>query len=115
MSRRKVTLLTQHRMRNRVVVQAGDMPQADRKIRYRLTIGSKECAALSRMLVRVDVDMESRLNSRDTALHLHLHTIASTTYNLQAILLRELDHSVVILLCGTKPRSELRHGKEVPV
>ena len=98
-----------------VVVKSRDVPERDGQIHLGLSVGRKECAAFSGMLVVVHVDVEGALNVLDRPRYMHVEAIGRAAADREAVRQRPIDHGIVVLLRGTKPLSELRHGEELPV
>ena len=115
MGRCIVALLDEHRMRDGVVVQTGDVPEVERQVRRRLAIRGIEGAVLGGVLIGAHAHMEGSLDGRNGAFDLHIHAIACAADYAEAIHLREANDRVIVFLAGTKLRGKLRHGKEVPV
>ena len=67
MSLRVVALLNEHRMRDGVVVQAGDVPEAERQVYRRLPVWTEKGAILGGMLVGTQSHMEGPLDGRHRA------------------------------------------------
>src|SRR5208337_3174244 len=97
--------------RNRIVLQARDMPQLERQVHRGLPIRRIEGAVLRGVLVDTHGDVEGSLDACYCSCNLHVHAIAGSAGDLEAVRFRETNHSVIILLAGTKPRGEFFHGE----
>ena len=73
---RFVAAMFQRRAGNRVVIEAGDVPQLDCQVRPGLTIGRVENAILCGMLIQAQLDVEGLFNPGNRANNVYVHAIA---------------------------------------
>ncbi len=105
----------EHGMRNRVVVQARNMPERKPESGRGLAVGPVEGTILGGVLVAKHSYMEGPLDRRNRTFDLHLHAVAGASGNGKPIALRILDHRVIIRDGWAEPFGELRDGQEVPI
>ncbi len=94
-------------MRQREVIQAGDVQQRHIEIKRRLAVGSVEGAVLGGMLIDAESDVEGVLNVCRRAFDIDDHAIGGGVDHGQAIGLRETKHGGVVGFSGTKSAGEL--------
>ena len=103
-------------MWDRIVVQARDVPQLDREIgRGGFPIRSIERTVFAGQVVHAHGHMEGFLDARHRPRDIQVQAIAGSADDRKAVCLRETNHLVIILLAGTKPRSELFHREELAI
>src|SRR5580704_5941188 len=90
-----------------IVLESIDVPELEREVDGRLTVGSVEGAIFGRVLIEAELDVESLLDVGDGSGHRNDHAVASgLADDLQAVLFREADDGIVLILGGAKARGE---------
>ena len=102
-------------MRDRIIIQARDVPQLNREIRRGLPVRSVEGAVFRWVLVDAHGQMEGLLNTSHGSRDVNVDAIRRGANHSQSVSLGETDHRIVIFLCGTKPCRELFHRKELMI
>src|ERR1700685_2605779 len=103
------------RTRERIIIQARDVPQPDRKVSRWLPVRSVEGTVFRGKIVEAHRHMESSLDARHRPRDIQVQAIAGGADNRKAVCFRETNHLVIILLAGTKPRGELFHREELAI
>ena len=62
--------------RYRIVIQSGDVPQADGQVHRGLAVGSIKCSVFGRMLIKTHGDVEGSLNVCHWSFKLYVHGVA---------------------------------------
>ena len=91
-----------HRVRNRIVVETGNMPQSERQVGGGFAIRTIEGSVLGGVLVDHHAHMEGRLDGRNRALDLHIHAVARTADHCEPVRLNILNDCIIILLRGAE-------------
>ena len=94
------SLLTRRGSRDGVVIEAGDVPEAEGQVQCGFAIGTEEGAVLGRVLIGAHVHVEGGFNVGHGSLDLDFHAVARPADDLKAVGLCETDHSVVVILGG---------------
>ena len=102
-------------MRDRVVVQAGNVPELDREVRCGLPVRSVEGPVFSGMPVDIHGHMKGLLNVLYRRRNIDVHAITRSAHHRKAVCFGKMNYGVIILLAWAKPRSELFHREELVV
>ena len=108
-------LIEAGRMRDRIVIQARDMPQREREIDRGLLVGCVKSAIFGRVLVLSHFHVKSALHRRDRAGHINVQPVDRSADHCEPVLLKVRNHGVVIVLSGTELTRELFHCEELMV
>ena len=91
------------------------MPEAEEQVDRGLDIGTVEGAIFRGMLVGAHAYMEGRFDGRHAAFDLDIHAVTRASNDLQAVVLREAEDGVIVLLRGAEAGGELRGRKKLTV
>lgn len=96
-----------------VVVESSDVPELEGKIDSGLAVRSEEAAVLRGMLVGAHRDVEGLLDGGDGSGDVEVEAIGRGGYDGEAVLVREIDDGVVVVLGGAEFSGELIDGEEM--
>ena len=111
----EVALCNQSRLRDRVVIQTGNVPEGEGQVGGGLTVWRVEVAFLCGVLIAFDLDVERFVDGRDRASDDYVHAIAAAADNRELIFLGELEDGLIVFLAGAEAVGKLRYGDESPV
>ena len=97
-------------MRDRIVVQTGDVPELHRQVGAGLAVGRKEGAAFRGVLIDRHRYVECSVDVRDRGRELYVPGFERAANHLKAVRVRESDQGVVVLLARSKPLGKLLWG-----
>ena len=101
--------------RDRIIVQARDVPKLERQVDCWLAVGSEEGAVFRGVLIDAQGHMEGIFDVRHRAFELHIKSIARGLRHIEALRFRECNDGVIIRLAGSKAFSKFCHRQEVAV
>ena len=94
-------------MRRDKIVQPADVQHRDIKIKRWLNIGRIKGAEFGRVLIYPHLHIESLFNNCNRPTNVQQHAIGSCALDSQAVCLREIDRSLIIVFGRTKRLREL--------
>src|SRR5262249_48539779 len=101
------------RMRNRIIVQPGDVPELNIQVGARFAVRTVEGSILGRVLIGQQCHMECGFDGRNGAFDLNFHAIARSADHREAVRERVLHYRVVVALRWAELFGEFSGREEV--